>query len=81
MDYVGLVEFLIKNIVKDPESVSIKQFESEDNEIDIHILVAEDEIGAVIGKGGVVANAIRTIVQAASYVNENKRVKINIDSF
>ena len=81
MDYVGLVEFLIKNLVKDPESISIKQFESEDNEIDIHVLVSEDEIGGVIGKGGAVANAIRTIVQATSYANENKRVKINIDSF
>ena len=36
---------------------------------------------AVIGKKGVIANAIRTIVQASSYINHERRVRINIDSF
>ena len=81
MDCVELVEFLIKSLVKNPESVSIKQFDSENDEIDIHVLVDKDEIGAVIGRGGAVANAIRTVVQAASYNSANKRVRINIDSF
>jgi len=81
MDCVELVEFLIKSLVKNPESVSIKQFESDDEVIDIHVLVDKDEIGAVIGRGGAVANAIRTVVQAASYNSANKRVRINIDSF
>jgi len=81
MDLVGLTSCLIKSLVKDPESVSVKEFETEDDTILIEVLVSNDEIGAVIGKNGKIANSIRTIVQASSYLNGNKRVKINIDSF
>ena len=81
MDLVGLTSYLIKSLVKDPESISVKQFETEDDSILIEVLVSADEIGAVIGKNGKIANSIRTIVQASSYLNGNKRVKINIDSF
>lgn len=81
MDLVGLTSYLIKSLVKDPESVSVKQFESEEDVVLIEVLVSSDEIGAVIGKNGKIANSIRTIVQASSYMNDKKRVKINIDSF
>ena len=78
MDLVGLTSYLIKSLVKDPESVSVKEFETEDDTILIEVLVSSDEIGAVIGKNGKIANSIRTIVQASSYLNDKKRVKINI---
>ena len=81
MDLVGLTSYLIKSLVKDPDSVSVKEFETEDDSVLIEVLVSEDDIGAVIGKGGKIANSIRTIVQASSYLNGNKKVKINIDSF
>lgn len=81
MDLLGLTSYLIKSLVKDPDSVSVKEFETEDDSVLIEVLVNEDEIGAVIGKGGKIANSIRTIVQASSYLNGNKKVKINIDSF
>lgn len=81
MDLVGLTSYLIKSLVKDPDSVSVKEFETEDDSVLIEVLVSEDEIGAVIGKGGKIANSIRTIVQASSYLNGNRKVKINIDSF
>lgn len=81
MDLAELTEYLVKNLVKDPDSVSVKQFEEEDDMIIIEVLVSDDDMGSVIGRGGAIANAIRTIVQASSYVNGNKKVKINIDSF
>ena len=81
MDLVGLTSYLIKSLVKDPESVSVKEFDTEDDTVLIEVLVSSDEIGAVIGKNGKIANSIRTIVQASSYLNGNKKVKINIDSF
>jgi predicted RNA-binding protein YlqC (UPF0109 family) len=80
MDLVALTEFLIKSIVKDPDSVSIKGIEDEDL-LTIEVLVDEDDMGTVIGKGGNIANAIRTIVQASAHTNNQKKVKINIDSF
>ncbi|MBE6138272.1 MAG: KH domain-containing protein [Firmicutes bacterium] len=79
MKLVELTEFLVKNLVRDPESVSVREI-SDDEEIIIEVLVSEDEIGAVIGKGGSIANAIRTLVYASSYVNGGKKVRINIDS-
>lgn len=81
MNLVELTEFLIKNLTKQPDMVSIKKFDDEEDIVTIQVLVDEDDMGAVIGKGGSTANAIRTLVQAASYVNDNKKVKINIDSF
>ena len=81
MDLVELTEYLVKSLVKNVEDVSVKQFETEDDSILIQVLVDKDAIGSVIGKGGSIANAIRTIVQASSYKKDNKRVKINIDSF
>ena len=44
-------------------------------------MVPEDQMGRVIGKEGKMAKALRTIVQASSYINDNKRVNINIDSY
>ncbi len=81
MKLVELTEFLVKSVSKNPDMVSVKQFENDDDLIIIEVLVAESDMGVVIGRGGKNANAIRTIVQAASYIQDNKHVKINIDSF
>jgi hypothetical protein len=81
MDLVALTEFLVKSIVKDPEMISVKQFDDEEEVITIEVLVDNKDMGSVIGRGGNIANAVRTIVQAAAYANGNKKVKINIDSF
>ena len=79
MRLAELTEFLVKNLVKDPESVSVKSFEDEDF-ITIEVLVSEEEIGAVIGKKGMIAKAITTIVYASAYVKNEKKERINIDS-
>lgn len=82
MKLVELTEFIIKELVNDPDSVSVKEFPSEnENEVIIQVMVPEDQMGRVIGKGGNLAKALRIIVQASSYVDGNKRVNINIDSY
>lgn len=81
MNLVELTEYLVKSLVKDKDSVSVKEFETNDDSVLIQVLVNENEIGSVIGRSGKTANSIRTIIQASSYLNGNKRVKINIDSF
>lgn len=80
MGLVELTEFIVKNLVTDPDSVSVKQIEIEEEYILIEVIVSDSDMGCVIGKNGKIANAIRTIIQASSYANENKKVKINIDS-
>ena len=79
MNLVKLTEFIVKNLVSDPESVSVKQIEDEEYTL-IEVIVSNDDMGCVIGKSGKIANAIRTIIQASSYANNEKKVKINIDS-
>lgn len=79
MDLLALTEFLVKNMIPDSEMVSIKQYEDEEY-ITIEILADNSVIGNLIGRGGNIINAIRTIVQASSYANGLKKVKINIDS-
>ncbi len=81
MDLGSLTEFLVKNLVSNPDMVSVKQFDDEEDLITIEVLVSSDDMGKVIGKRGMIANAIRTIVQASSRLNNYSRVKINIDSF
>ena len=79
---VELTEYLVKNLVKDTDMVTVKEFPSEnDDEIIIEVLVSNDDMGRIIGKSGKIANAVRTLVQASSYLKDNKKVKINIESF
>lgn len=82
MSLVELTEFLVKSLAENKENVSVKEFETdEENTILIQVLVDERDMGRVIRKGGKLANAIRTLVQASSYTKDNKKVRINIDSF
>ena len=55
--------------------------DEEDNTIQIEVLISSSDMGKVIGKNGKIINSIRTIVQAASSLEDNKRVKINVDSY
>ena len=82
MDLVLLTEELVKSLAMNKEAVNVKEFESEDEDtMVIQVMIDESDMGRVIGKAGKVANSIRTIVQASSYLKDNKRIKINIDSF
>ena len=74
-----LTKYLVENLVEDKEAVLVER-EDNDSEIIIKVLVPKEEIGAVIGRNGKIANAIRTIVQAAAYTTKAGFVKINIDA-
>lgn len=80
MTLVELTEMIVKSLISDPDSISVKEFPSDD-EIIIEVVVKEEDMGSVIGREGKIANSIRTVVQASSYLKDNKRVKINISSF
>jgi uncharacterized protein len=71
-----LLELLVKALVEDPASVVVEELE-EDGDLVYEITVADDDLGRVIGKGGRVANAIRTIAKAAA-VRVDRRVIVDI---
>ncbi len=71
-----LLEFLVRALVEDPEAVEVEELE-EDGDLIYEISVAEGDLGRVIGKGGRVANAIRTVAKAAA-VRLDRRVVVDI---
>jgi predicted RNA-binding protein YlqC (UPF0109 family) len=71
-----LLEFLVRALVEDPDAVEVEELE-EDGDLVYEISVAEDDLGRVIGKGGRVANAIRTVAKAAA-VRLDRRVIVDI---
>ncbi len=81
MDIVEYTLFLVKSIALDSDMVSVKEIGSDEEFINLEVLVKESDMGAVIGRSGNTAKAIRTLVQAYSYLHDNKKVKINIESF
>ena len=81
MDLVKLTEELVMAVVTDKDIAQVREFPTEDSKvIQIEVLVSNEDMPKVIGKNGKVINSIRTLVQASSYIKENKIVKINIDS-
>ncbi len=80
MNLVEFSELIVKKIVKEPDLVKVQKFDGEDEDV-IEIIVAEDDMGRVIGKKGKIATSLKTLIQAKAYNDGNKKVKVNIDSF
>ena len=78
MELVSLTEYLVKEILPEVE-IKVNKIDSEGDTV-IQVLVPNECMSAVIGKGGKIANSIRTVVQAAAYNKKLGRVRINIDS-
>ncbi len=60
-----LIEYIVKSLVVDEESVKVTETEENDETV-YHVTVAEDDMGRVIGKSGKVASSIRAIVKSIS---------------
>ena len=78
MELVELTDYIVKQLLPDVE-VKINKIDSE-GDVVIQVLVPNDYMSTIIGKGGNIANSIRTIVQASAYNQKLGRVRINIDS-
>ena len=71
-----LVEFMVRQLVDEPELVSVTQINGSQSAV-LEVRVAKSDIGKVIGKKGRTAQALRTILQAASAAY-NKRATLEI---
>ena len=72
-----LLEYLARSLVDEPDKVKVEELEEDDGTIVLELSVGEDDYGKVIGRGGRTAQALRTVVKAAS-VRENRRVLVDI---
>jgi uncharacterized protein len=71
-----LVEFLVRALVEDPGAVQVEELE-EDGDVVLEVTVAPDDLGRVIGRGGRIANALRSVARAAA-TKEERRVLVEI---
>jgi predicted RNA-binding protein YlqC (UPF0109 family) len=72
----SLVEFLARRLVEHPEAVRVDEAD-EDGARVIRLHVAPDDVGRVIGRGGRIARALRTVVRASG-AHGDRRVVLEI---
>ena len=72
-----LLDFLARALVENPDEVEVSEIEEIDGEVVLELEVADDDLGRVIGRGGRVANALRSVMKAAA-TREDKRVVVDI---
>jgi predicted RNA-binding protein YlqC (UPF0109 family) len=71
-----LIEYIAKSLVDHPEEVQVKQ-SGGGSRVRIELTVAKDDMGRVIGKGGKVANSIRTLLRVAAE-REGKQATLDV---
>jgi predicted RNA-binding protein YlqC (UPF0109 family) len=74
-----LIQQLFLPRVMHAELVQVTTVNEEEGFITYQVFVHPDDLGRVIGKGGRVANAVRTIAYAGA-AKEGKRIRIDIDA-
>ncbi len=72
-----LVEFIVKNLVNDPDCVEILETKK-DRETLYTVRVSSEDFGKIIGRSGKVATAIRTVVKTSAKKN-NKHVFVKFE--
>ena len=60
-----LLLYMAKNLVDDPEAVTVTEIEEEDGKV-LELRVAEGDMGKVIGRQGRIAKEIRTIIKTVA---------------
>ncbi len=80
VNFEKLILDLVTPLVVHPEDLVVKKFAEDAESITLQVLVNQDDLGRVIGKGGKIANAIRTIAYASAS-RLGKKINIDIDAF
>jgi len=73
-----LLAWIARGLVDEPDAVRVERVDEVDA-IVLHLSVAPDDVGKVIGRQGRVARALRTLVRSAGARGE-KRLVLEIQS-
>ena len=71
-----LIEYIAKSLVDDPTQVEVTQLRR-GAQVLLSLKVAKEDMGRIIGKGGRVAGAMRTLLRVAA-AQEGKRATLDI---
>ncbi|MCQ2794058.1 MAG: KH domain-containing protein [Bacilli bacterium] len=77
MDYKAVIHSFIDAIVTDPSKVEI-ELKEEERDITIYIYADNDNVSRLIGKHGVIANALRETINIAGK-EDNKFVHLHFE--
>ena len=72
-----LLVYMAKNLVDDPEAVTVTEIDGEDGKV-LELHVAPEDMGKVIGRQGRIARDIRTIVKTAAQ-RTGEKVTVEIE--
>jgi hypothetical protein len=72
-----LIEFIARSLVDDPTQVKVSQGRR-GTDINLRLQVAKEDMGRVIGKGGRVANAMRTLLNVAA-ARSGKQASLDVE--
>lgn len=75
-DTEGLVRYLVESLVDSPEAVEIAVSKT-DSVISFQITLDPEDVGKVIGRGGRIIKAIRTLARAAGST-EDLQVEVDV---
>jgi len=59
------VEFIAKSLVDDPTQVEVREYRR-GSQVIVNLRVAKEDMGRIIGRGGKVAGAIRTLLRVSA---------------
>ena len=71
-----LLLYMAKNLVDDPEAVTVTEIEDEDGKV-LELRVAPEDMGKVIGRQGRIAKEIRTIIKTVAQ-RDGQKVTVGI---
>ena len=72
------IEYIVRSLVDDPSQVRVTEIEGSSTII-YELRVAAEDMGRVIGKGGRVANAMRTLLRVVA-ARQGRRATLEIVS-
>lgn len=77
-DVLELCTYLVRELVDEPDAVSVTEEVGSGGERVFRVVVADDDRGKVIGRSGRVVRALRTVIRAGG-VRRQERIHIEID--
>ena len=78
VDMRAFIEYIVRSLVDDPSQVRVSEIEGS-NTVIFELRVAPEDMGRVIGKGGRVANAMRTLLRVVA-ARQGRRATLEIVS-
>lgn len=81
MDYEKIIHAFVDPFIESPDSLMIREMPSEsEKEIIILVVANQNDTARLIGRKGVVADALREVISIAGKL-ENKRIHLKFESF